>query len=191
MRTWKLIGALALAIAVAATTAARAETVVPTSGSIFADHSARRVDDIVTILIVESTQASKSTLTRTKTEADHDASSLGRLDFVDFWNLGVKNRTLGEGSTARRGDLQARLTARVIEVAPNGLLTLEGRRTVLVNGEEEEIKLRGSVRSQDIMPDNTILSTYVADAAIEYTGDGVLASTEKPGIISRIINWVF
>ena len=58
----------------------------------------------LTILIVESTQAAKSTLTKTKSETQNDAGSLGRLDFVDFWNLDAKNSSLGEGSTARRGD---------------------------------------------------------------------------------------
>jgi len=191
VRTWMLIGAIALAVALGAAHVARAETVLPNAGSIFADHSARHVDDIVTILIVESTQASKSTLTKTNTETENDASSGGRLDFIDFWNLDVRNSSLGEGSTARRGNLQARLTARVVEVAPNGLLRLEGSRTVLVNGEEEEIKLTGSVRSQDILSDNTVLSTYIADAAIEYTGEGILASAEKPGWLSRFMNWIF
>jgi flagellar L-ring protein precursor FlgH len=186
-----LIGALALALAVGLVVGARAETIVPTSGSLFGDHSAHRVGDVVTILIVESTQAAKSTVTKTQTETENDASSLGRLDFIDFWNLDARNTSLGEGSTARRGDLQARLTARVTAVDPNGLLKLEGTRRVLVNGEEEEIKLVGTVRPRDIQPDNTVLSTYLADAAIEYTGEGVLASAEKPGVITRLMNWLF
>lgn len=170
---------------------AAAETIAPTSGSIFADHAAHRVGDAITILIVESTQAAKSTLTKTRSEADHNASSLGRLDFFDMWGLDAKNSSLGEGSTARRGDLQARITAKVVEIDANGLLVVEGTRSVLVNGEEEQITLRGSVRPQDVQQDNTVLSTYLADASIEYTGEGVLASAERPGIVTRIFNWLF
>jgi flagellar L-ring protein precursor FlgH len=171
--------------------AAPADTIVPAGGSLFADHEARQVGDVLTILIVESTQAAKSTVTKTKSETQNDAASFGRLDFMDVWNLDAKNRSLGEGSTARRGDLQARITARVTEIEANGLLTIEGTRSVLVNGEEEEIKLKGSVRPQDIRADNTVVSTYLADASIEYTGEGVLASAESPGFLTRLMNWLF
>jgi flagellar L-ring protein precursor FlgH len=183
-----------LPLALLATTLSAApaagETVRP-RGSLFTDHEARRVGDALTILIVESTQAAKSTLTRTKSEANHDASSFGRLDFLDMWNLDVNNSSLGEGSTARRGDLQARITAKVVEIDANGLLVVEGTRAVRVNGEEEHIKLRGSVRPNDIGEDNTVLSTFLADASIEFTGEGVLASAERPGILTRMFNWIF
>jgi flagellar L-ring protein precursor FlgH len=186
-------GAPALLALIASLSAAVAsgETVVPRAGSLFSDHEAHKVGDPLTILIVESTQAAKSTLTRTKSETDNNASSLGRLDFLDMWNLDVSNASLGEGSTARRGDLQARITAKVVEIDEAGLLVVEGNRTVLVNGEEERITLRGSVRPQDVADDNTVLSTYLADAAIEYSGEGVLASAERPGLITRVFNWLF
>lgn len=190
-KRWESGLAAGIAAAVLGTATAGAETIVPTSGSIFSDHAAHRIGDAITILIVESTQAAKSTLTKTRSEADNSASSLGRLDFFDMWGLDAKNSSLGEGSTARRGDLQARITAKVVDIDANGLLVVEGTRSVLVNGEEEQITLRGSVRPQDVQQDNTVLSTYLADAAIEYTGEGVLASAERPGIVTRIFNWLF
>jgi flagellar L-ring protein precursor FlgH len=169
---------------------ASAEPIVPT-GSLFADHEARRVGDAVTILIVESTQAAKSTLTKTASETQNNLGSGGRLDFFDFWNLDANNSSVGEGSTSRRGDLQARITARVTEIDPNGLLVVEGVRSILVNGEEERIVLTGRVRPQDVRFDNTVLSTFLADASIEYTGQGVLATAQRPGFITRIMNWLF
>lgn len=168
-----------------------AVTITPSSGSLFADHAARNVGDAITILILESTQAAKSTMTRTNAGTQNDAAGLGRLDFVDVWNLDAQNSSVGEGSTSRRGNLQARITAKVVEIDDNGLLVVEGTRSVLVNGEEEQIKLRGSVRSQDIQSDNTVFSTYLADASIEYTGEGVLASAERPGFLTKIFNWLF
>ena len=94
-------------------------------------------------------------------------------------------------STSRRGDLQARITAKVIDIDDRGLLVVEGTRSVKVNGEEETITLRGSVRPENVRSDNTVLSTFLAEASIEYTGDGILHSAESPGIISRIFNWLF
>lgn len=177
-------------LVLAAASLGPAAPVVP-RGSLFADHEARAVGDVLTILVVESTQAAKSTMTKTASETENQANGLGRLDFIDVWNLDAENRSLGEGSTTRRGDLQARITARITEVEPNGLLRVEGTRSVRVNGEEEKIVLRGAVRMQDVQADNTVLSTYLADATIEYTGEGVLASAERPGILTRLFNWVF
>jgi flagellar L-ring protein precursor FlgH len=178
---------LVLALAAARSGAA---PIVP-STSLFSDHEARAVGDVLTILIVESTQAAKATLTKTKSGTQNDASSFGRLDFLDVWSLDAQNESVGEGSTARRGDLQARITTRIVEVEPGGLLRVEGTRSVRVNGEEEKITLRGAVRPQDIRADNTVFSTYLADASIEYSGEGVLASAERPGILTRLFNWVF
>jgi flagellar L-ring protein precursor FlgH len=183
--------ALVAALVVVAPSVAPAVTITPATGSLFADHEARDVGDAITILIVESTAAAKSTMTRTKSETENNAAGLGRLDFVDVWNLDAANSSLGEGSTSRRGDLQARITAKVVEIDANGLLVVEGTRSVLVNGEEERILLRGSVRPHDIQADNTVFSTYLADASIQYTGEGVLASAERPGFITRLFNWLF
>jgi flagellar L-ring protein precursor FlgH len=166
-------------------------TIVPSDGSLYADHAAKRVGDILTVLIVESTSASKTASTETKTSTANDGSGLGHFDFFDLWNLQAENASQGEGTTRRRGDLQARITVRVTEIDANGLLVLEGTRSVLVNGEEERIVLRGSVRPADVQADNTVLSTFLADATIEYTGEGVLTSAEKPGLITRLMNWIF
>ena len=166
-------------------------TIVPSGGSLFADHSALAPGDIVTILIVESSTASKATLTKTNVQAAHSGSSLEQLDFFGLWGLDADNKSLGEGSTARRGDLQARVSVEITEVNENGLLLVEGTRSVRVNGEEEKITLRGSLRPQDIQPDNTVMSTYLANASIEYSGEGVLASAESPGFVTRIFNWLF
>lgn len=173
------------------TGAAAAETIVPTGGSLYADHSAFAAGDAVTILIVESTSARKSTTTQTRSGTDNSLGSSGRFDFFGELGLQSDNQSRGEGSTSRSGDLQARITAKITEVDENGLLLVEGRRSVLVNGEEEVIVLRGSVRPRDIRADNTVYSTFLADASIEYSGEGVLASAEAPGIISRFLNWIF
>jgi flagellar L-ring protein FlgH len=166
-------------------------TIVPAGGSLFADHSAHAVGDIVTVLIVESSTASKATLTKTNTTAQHSGSSVDKLDFFGMWGLDADNKSVGEGSTARRGDLQARITVEITDVAENGLLSVEGTRSVKVNGEEEQIMLRGTLRPEDIQADNSVYSTFLSNASIEYTGEGVLASAERPGFVTRFFNWLF
>jgi flagellar L-ring protein precursor FlgH len=167
-----------------------AAPIVPTS-SLFADQKGHKVGDILTVLIVETTQAQKSTLTKTKSGTQNTASSSGRLDFLKVWDLDAQNQSDGEGSTQRSGTLQARITVRVTEIDANGFLIVEGTRSVKVNGEEEKITLHGAVRPKDVSSDNTVLSTFLADATIDYTGQGVLANAERPGIITRVFNWIF
>lgn len=181
----------ALALLLILPGSAFAVTIVPAEGSLFRDHAAHEVGDIVTVLIVESSSASKATLTRTKSRSQNALSSLGKLDFMGMWNLNADNQSLGEGSTARRGDLQARITVEITDVTASGLLLVSGDRSVLVNGEEEKIHLSGTLRPQDIQADNTVFSTFLANAAIEYTGEGVLASAERPGYFTRFFNWLF
>jgi flagellar L-ring protein precursor FlgH len=169
---------------------AAATTVLP-STSVYTDFKARNVGDVVTILIVESTSASKSAGTDTESRMSSDIFSAGGFDFIDFWNLSVDNASQGGGTTHREGSLTARITANVVEVDPNGLLVIEGTRAVRVNGEEERIVLRGRLRTNDIRPDNTVYSTFLADAAIEFTGHGSLNNASEPGILTRILNWLF
>ncbi|NLA58040.1 MAG: flagellar basal body L-ring protein FlgH [Firmicutes bacterium] len=79
----------------------------------------------------------------------------------------------------------------MVEVLPNGNLVIEGTQSLIVNNETQEITVRGVIRPQDIEPDNTILSTYIADATISYQGSGILGAQDKPGILTRILNWIF
>ncbi len=180
----------ALAAVLSDARGAEATTVLPGS-SIYTDFKARGIGDVVTILIVESTSASKSASTETASRVNSNVLGTGRLDFLDFWNLSADNTSEGGGTTRRQGNLTAQITANVIEVDPTGLLVVEGTRTVRVNGEEEKILLRGKLRPRDIRPDNTVYSTFLTDAAIEFTGHGSLDNASEPGILTRILNWLF
>ena len=96
-----------------------------------------------------------------------------------------------DGSTARGGSLTARLTTRVVEKLPNDTMRIEGRQKIVINGEEQEIVISGIIRNRDVAPDNTVLSTFVADAEIAFLGTGIVADKNNPGIITRIFNWLF
>jgi len=62
---------------------------------------------------------------------------------------------------------------------------------VNINGEKQLIEITGTCRSRDITSDNTIMSTYISDAQIAYNGSGVINDTSSPGVVTRILNWLF
>lgn len=164
--------------------------------SLYSDLKARKVGDIVTILIFEYSSASNKTQTATKKENEFSLSGgpgRGALDFIPLYALSsdVKNEYEGSGSTSRSGNLRAKITATVTQVRDNGDLVIRGSRVVEINGEKEIITLSGVVRPEDISPANTVYSYNIADAQISYKGKGAISTGGRPGILTRIINWLF
>jgi flagellar L-ring protein FlgH len=163
--------------------------------SLFVDRTAHSVGDIITILIEENSVASASAGTNTKSEygAEIGASGSGGLDFIPLLSGSgsTKSEHKGNGRTSRQGSLQATLTAKVVEVFPNGNMRIEGEKNIIINGERQLTVLTGVVRPEDISPRNTVSSDLIADAEITFKGKGVLANTERPGFIARIFDWLF
>ena len=174
---------------------------------LFMDYKARRVNDTVTISIVEVSSASGEADTSLGSESNVSAgitSFLGApsdYGMTNFWGRGnafnptigasTTNAYEGTGKTSRKGNLTASITARVIKVLPNGNLVVKGRKEVTINDDDQIITITGIVRPKDISADNTVLSTYVGDARIEYTGKGVLNDKQRPGWLSRVIDWIW
>jgi len=150
------------------------------------------VGDIVTVLIVESATGNTQAKTdaNTKTEVG-GGPGLGMLNFISAWGLESENKFKGDGKSSRTGALEAQMSTRVIEELPNGHLRLKGERMVEINGERQRITLSGIVRPEDIQADNTVLSTYIADAIIGYSGQGPMSEVHSPGLLSRIANFLF
>jgi flagellar L-ring protein FlgH len=163
--------------------------------SMFADRVARRVGDVVTIQIVENTTATAVAGTNTKEEYDAglDGSGSGGLDFIPLFSASgsSKSEHKGDGRTTRQGRLTGIITAKVVEVFPNGNLRIEGQKSLIINGERQITVLTGVVRPEDINPDNSVMSNMIADAEITFKGKGVLANTERPGFFARIFDWLF
>jgi len=170
------------------------------------DLKARRRGDIITIVISETASASKEA----KTGTSRDSSlSAGMPHLLGLENTGIiKNNFAdlakiisassnssfkGAGSTSRQENLNATITARVIDVQANGNLMIEGRRNIKVNEEDQIIVLEGIVRARDITPDNTVNSIFVADARISYSGRGIVSDQQSPGWLMNIFNkiWPF
>jgi flagellar L-ring protein FlgH len=183
-----------------------------TAELLFADNRARRVGDIVLVNIVENSQASNKATTDTSRDSsvgvgiehllDHRLVNLGLPVLgIDRNELGetplIKATTgsefKGDGETKRESAISATVGARVVNVLPNGLMQIEGARETRVNNETQIIVVRGLVRSTDIDPNNTILSTNLADATIEFYGMGILAEKQRPGWLGRMLEnvWPF
>jgi len=177
------------------------------SSSLTEDFKARRKGDIVTIVISETASASKEAKTDTKRstainagipnfmglETHKTLTNLVGGDTSKLLNANVDSTYGGAGSTSRQERLNATITAKVIEVLPNGNLMLEGRRNVKVNNEDQIIVIEGTVRPSDIGPDNVINSGFIADAKISYSGKGIISDRQSPGWLMNIIDkiWPF
>ncbi len=169
----------------------------------FSDQRARNVGDILTINIVEVSQASESASTAT-TRKSQTVAGLSNFFGLETnpngpWknsatliNANAPNNDFtGTGATTRAGSLSASITARVMDVLPNGNLVIEGKREIYVNNEKKEILLQGIVRPRDIAFNNTISSTQIADAKVIYTGIGVVAEKQRPGWAARLFDFVW
>ena len=180
----------------------------------FIDTKARKVGDIVTVEISESSKATNSADTKTGRASSLEAgidtlfgtedwyrdkvlpkipSWLPKPDF--FGNPSVKGSMSsgfdGSGSTSRSGALNAFITCRVTELLPNGNLIIVGSREILVNNETQMIILSGTIRPRDINDDNVILSTFVSDAKIAYSGSGIVNDRQRPGWLANLLNTVW
>lgn len=163
----------------------------------FQDTNASHVGDIVTVRIIENARGSKDAKTKSGRSSALSASTTSLLGLptitTDKLRLGAdfSNSFDGSGSTSRSGTLTANITAVVMAVLPNGNMRIEGHREVSINAEKEFIDLKGIIRPEDIGPGNIILSTFIAEAEIKYSGYGVLNDKQRPGWLMRIIDWIW
>ena len=98
---------------------------------------------------------------------------------------------VGDGSTSRTGNLRGEISVRITETLPDGNFRLVGTRSVDINGDRQLIEISGVCRPRDIAADNTILSTFISDAQISYSGTGPMQDSADPGVLTRIVNWLF
>ena len=163
--------------------------------NLFSNHKAMHVGDIVTIIIVEDASASnQSQMKLTKeNKADLDASGSGKLDFIPLLGgkMDYKKEQQGKGQMTLAGKMNARVTATVVEIRPNGNLVVEGSRQVVINDEADQITVAGVIRPEDIAADNTVLSTYLSEGQISYTGSGALKQSGRQGLIARFLDLLF
>lgn len=164
--------------------------------NLFSDQPAIKVDDILTIMIVESAKAGTESKTNTGKTQSFGVGSNGGTGLMrwlpQFGGSGSADIGYdGKGTTSRTGSLNATIAVRVTKVLDNGNLVIEGTKVVEVNDEKGLIKVTGIVRPLDIQPNNMIYSSSIADAQITYSGKGAVNDGHRPGILARVINWIF
>jgi flagellar L-ring protein FlgH len=178
---------------------------------LYGDTKARAVGDILTIRIAESAAASNRAGTNTSRSSGIEAGIANFLNLEQYYpathvprrfpflnpfgkvNAGLEADFEGAGTTQRSGSLAASISVRVVETLPGGVLRVAGSREVRVNNERQFITLTGLVRTRDIGWDNTLLSTYLSDARIAYSGVGVIDDRQRPGWAGRVLDviWPF
>ena len=170
--------------------------------SLFTDNKARHVGDVLTIILSERTNASKSANTATSKESEieiPDPTIFG--DVVTLNGRAILSNSIesensfdGTGASSQSNNLTGYITVSVAEVMANGNMVVQGEKWLELNQGKEFIRFRGIVRSMDVQPDNTVDSTKVANAEIFYGGTGALAEANAQGWLGRFFNhpiWPF
>ena len=170
---------------------------------LFEDGKARRVGDILSINLQESTNASKAAATELEKTTETTIANPTILGSTPQFNapgiiplasnsnnnlgfsLDAENSFDGEGTSSQSNNLTGSISVTVAEVLPNGYLFVRGEKILSLNQGHEYIRLSGIVRPADISASNTVLSTQVADVQITYSGSGAVADTNKIGWLAR------
>lgn len=167
-------------------------------GSLTSDVKARVKGDIVTVLVVEQVDASRTRNTNT----DKEQSTSAKVDQLMYPNIGTISgqtpklsfssaRTYkGGGTVTDSGTVKATVSTQVIEVLPNGNLVIQGSKQVTVSGEVQTVTLTGIARQRDITPDNTVTSNVLAEARVHITGSGPLDDAQRRTLVSRLLDWI-
>jgi len=165
------------------------------------DFRARRLNDLITIRVVENITGSgtaDSALGKTTDTSIGVPNLLGiekklpsAIDPSNLAKIKADNQFKGSGTTNRAGILTANLTARVSEVLPNGDLVVEGVREIEINGDRQIVVLSGVVRPADIALGNVVPSTAIGQLRIRYFGKGLMKDNLNPGWLARVLNKIF
>ena len=156
---------------------------------LISDRRASNVGDVVTILVAERSVASH--------QASHDTDKKlevgggpggGMLTFFPELSVSTERGTSGKGSTTQATQMVDRISGVVTGVTSEGTLRVEAVREVKLNREELTLTVSGLVRPDDIGPDNTVLSTQIADCRIAWTGRGPIPDKQRPGLISALLS---
>lgn len=171
------------------------------STQLYTDARALRENDLVVVKIEEIADAKRSSdtdmvrnsqtsATAAFLQASGTAGIAGSATQIELKG-GLNQNFRGTGTTARTERLTATVPALVRKVLPNGNLFIEGHRVVLVNKEEQHFYISGVVRPIDIDQENSVKSTAIADAEIEFTGRGILSENQEQGFLARYLSWLW
>ena len=196
---WSLtVFALFTLLLLAVTPGLRAESLWSANGqtsrSMFADRKAAAKGDILTIVVSESAVA-QSSQSKKSTRDSKLEDAISRFIYPGIGShKGEMPGTSGSGKSTYSGggdvsnsqSLSARAAVQVTDVLPNGNLVIEGVRVVTFSGETQYVVLRGIVRFDDISRENSVVSTNIADARVEFYSEGSLTDAQKRGWLAKV-----
>jgi flagellar L-ring protein FlgH len=158
--------------------------------SLTSDIRAFRAGDVLTVVLQESTQASKQSGTSfgKNSNVSAKAGKLANYALPIDTDLGLKRDFNGSGSSSQQNALRGSVSVIVQRVLPNGLLEVRGEKRLTLNQGEEIVRLAGYVRTADIDTNNRVSSQQIANARIQYSGRGSLADANQPGWLTRLFN---
>jgi len=175
-----------------------ADSLYPVEGSnsIYTEKRARRVGDVITVMIQEITNASQ-----TAGSGNQKNSNLSVAAGMGFWSnsanmptqgagIGGQSFSQGQGSSTRTAKVVGQMTAKITQILPSGNYMVEGTRYVEVNEDKQIIEVTGEIRPDDIASDNTVPSSRVANARIKVSGTGPASESAKPGLLTRLFGWL-
>jgi flagellar L-ring protein precursor FlgH len=187
-----------VALAVVLVAPAKGESLWPSNGaaprSMFADRKAASKGDILTIVVAESAVAQSSQ----SKKSTRDSTLQDAITRFIYPGLGTHKGQLpgitaagsasysGGGDVSNSQSLSSRAAVLVTDVLPNGNLVIEGVRVVTFSGETQYVVLRGIVRPDDIARDNSVVSTNIADARVEFHAEGTLTDAQKRGWLAKV-----
>lgn len=164
-------------------------------GEIAADLRARRVDDLVTIIVVDRASA----LSRGATSASRKGSARGGVralggltrasgPLANLADLRGEQELEGQGETSRETVLTTTISGRVTHVLPNGNLVVEGSKEVWINAERQLVTVRGVVRWNDLDGRNRVFSDRLANLEVKVNGKGVVGDAiRRPNFLYRLL----
>jgi len=154
--------------------------------SLTSDVRARKVGDLITVMVYENASASSTANTNVGRESGigFDVQGTGKS-----WAAGINttNQTDGRGRTQREGKVLAQITVTIRTIADNGDLHVAGDQVLEINNERQQIAVEGLIRPQDVSDTNVVLSTRIANARISYSGQGDLADKQRPAWWQRFL----
>jgi len=170
--------------------------------SLYEDPKPYRIGDVLTIILQESTSASKTAETSTKKEDSlviasptiFGATPTYKGNSMFEMNIVPEREFTGEADSTQSNSLTGEITVTVVDILPNDNLVVQGEKWFILNQGKEYIRIAGVIRPLDVKPDNTLLSSKLADAQIAYSGEGFLADANNQGWFGQFMNgkwWPF
>jgi flagellar L-ring protein FlgH len=154
------------------------------------DRRAGQIGDIISVIVSENDQASNTVRKGSKKRSSVNGQIVAENALNESAGVNFGGSYNGQGENARADRMLAQLSVTVSNVLPNGDMMVTGSQNLKINGEQTLIKVSGRIRREDISSQNSIMSSRLADAVIDYDGKGFATRSAKPGIVTQIFSWL-